>query len=84
VLDINGSGSSVYLTDGTSISVSLTMDGPNAKCCNYCQVEVICSPFNFAPASIFYRARSIGKTVQGYLNAKKLAERVKRLRRGKP
>lgn len=84
VLDINGSGSSVYLTDGTTISVTLTMDGENALCCNYCQVEVICSPYNFMPASIFYRARSIEKTVQGYLNAKKLADRVRRLRRGKP
>lgn len=83
-LNINGSGSSVYLTDGTSVSVTLTMNGPNAICCNYCQVEVICSPLNFVSAAIFYRAKSIEKTVQGYLNVKNLSERVKRLRRNKP
>jgi len=84
-LDINNSGSSVLVKDGTLISVNLTMNGESASCCKFCQVEVRCAPYNFTSAGMFYRSRSIKNgTGSGYLNIEKLIEKIKRLRRRKP
>lgn len=76
---INGeAGPVAAVNDGDMIVIQVQVDSP--ACCTATQYDTVCTPFNFSSASLFYRTMSLGRGF-AYLNVRKLADKVRRLKR---
>lgn len=75
---VNGNVGSASVQDGDLIGIVVQVNYPD--CCTATQFDTVCTPFNFSSAALFYRTMSLGRGF-AYLNVRKLADKVRRLRR---